>query len=109
MIQFLSFISPPLSFLSLRSNDEMDQVFWKFPQGLPATHETVDNIHKLRESCCYVHGIEVLCVLCNPFGGDVLQWEGFMRLVSRSLAYKADRRIGMSELTIQSSKVLSFG
>ena len=44
---------PLLSFLLLRSDDEVDQVLRRFPQGFLATKGTVNSEGGLRERRCY--------------------------------------------------------
>ena len=82
-----------LSLFSSRGDDEVNQVLRKFLQGLPATKETVDSASSFREGFCYVHGIEVRCVIFYPSGCGVgiIEWEGLGRL-SGNLEHKTNSK-----------------
>jgi len=84
---------PLLTFLSSRSDDEVNQVLRKFLQGLPATKETVDSASSFIERFCYARGIEVRYVIFYPFrcGVGIIEWEGLGRL-SGNLEHKTNSK-----------------
>jgi len=63
-----------LAFLSPRSDDEVNQILWRFLRGFLATKEVVDSEGGLEETCCYAHWIEVRCVVRYPSGTGSLSW-----------------------------------
>jgi len=76
-----------LVFLSPRSDNEVDQALRRFLRGFPDTKEIADREGGFGEKCCYTRGIEVRCVVRYPFGVDILELEGPVRL-SGNLEHK---------------------
>ena len=78
-----------LTFLSLRSDDEMNQAVRRFLQWFLAPKEVVDSEGGLGETCCYFHWVEARCVVRYPSGVDIFELEGPVRL-SGNLEHKTN-------------------
>ena len=80
-----------LSFLLLRSDDEVDQALRRFLQGFPTTEKKANTEADSGERRRYFYGIEVWCVVCYPLGIDISEPEGLVRL-SENLGHKTNSK-----------------